>query len=76
MRTTIDVPDDLFVEAERVAAERQVPLALLVAESLRAYLADQGLATTRAAPSLPVLRAPVPAAGVDLADTSRLWELE
>jgi hypothetical protein len=45
-------------------------------ESLRAYLSDQRLRTREEPAPLPVLTAPAPVPGVDLDDTSRLWELE
>jgi len=76
MRTTIDVPEHLLVEAKKLAAERRVPVTRLFEESLRGYLAEQRMARTRSAPPLPVLRDPAPLPGVDLDDTSRLWEIE
>jgi len=41
MRTTIDLPDHLLVDAKKLAAERHVPLTRLLEESLRAYLAEE-----------------------------------
>ena len=76
MRTTIDLPDHLLVDAKKLAAERHVPLTRLLEESLRAYLSDQRLRVREKPTRLPVLTAPAPVAGVDLDDTSRLWELE
>lgn len=76
MRTTIDLPDHLLVDAKKLAAERHVPLTRLLEESLRAYLSEQRLRTREEPPSLPVLTGPRPVAGVDLDDTSHLWELE
>lgn len=77
MRTTIDVPDDLLAEAKRLAAERQLPLTRLFEDSLRFYLTEQRLRQpNEAPPPLPLLRDPVPVAGVDLEDTSRLWEID
>lgn len=76
MRTTIDLPDHLLVDAKKLAAERHVPLTRLLEESLRAYLSDQRLRAREEPAPLPVLTAPAPVAGVDLDDTSRLWELE
>jgi hypothetical protein len=35
MRTTIDVPDDLFTAAKKLAAELRVPLRRLIEEGLR-----------------------------------------
>lgn len=75
MRTTIDIPDHLFVEAKQLAAERHLPLTRLFEDSLRLYLGEQRLRRAQAEPApLPLLRDPVPVAGVDLDDTSRLWE--
>jgi hypothetical protein len=76
MRTTIDLPDHLLVDAKKLAAERHVPLTRLLEESLRAYLSDQRLRTREEPAPLPVLAAPAPVPGVDLDDTSRLWEVE
>jgi hypothetical protein len=70
------VPEHLLVEAKKLAAERHVPVTRLFEESLRAYLAEQRMARTRAVDPLPVLDEPVPAPGIDLDDTSQLWELE
>lgn len=76
MRTTVDLPDHLLVDAKKLAAERHVPLTRLFEESLRAYLAEQR-ETRRQEPSpLPVLEQARPARGLDLDDTSRLWEIE
>ncbi len=76
MRTTIDLPDQLFVDAEKLAAERQIPLTRLLEESLRSYLREQRQRRNKDLTSLPVLADPVPVAGIDLDDTSRLWEVE
>lgn len=76
MRTTIDLPDHLLVDAKKLAAERHIPLTRVLEESLRAYLGEQRLRRREEPPALPLLTEPVPVAGVDLDDTSRLWELE
>lgn len=77
MRTTIDVPDHLLAEAKQLAAERRLPLTRLFEDSLRFYLREQRLKQAQdAPPPLPILRDPVPVAGVDLDDTSRLWEID
>lgn len=76
MRTTIDLPDHLLVDAKKLAAERHIPLTRLLEESLRAFLSqERGRARQEPAP-LPVLTEPAPLPGLDLDDTSRLWELE
>ncbi|HWM93660.1 MAG TPA: hypothetical protein VN493_23080 [Thermoanaerobaculia bacterium] len=77
MRTTIDVPDHLLAEAKELAAERRLPLTRLFEDSLRFYLSQQRLRQIQDVPSpLPLLRDPVPVAGIDLDDTSRLWEID
>jgi hypothetical protein len=76
MRTTIDLPDHLLVDAKKLAAERHVPLTRLLEESLRSYLSEQRLRTREEPIPLPVLADPVPVVGIDLDDTSRLWEVE
>lgn len=76
MRTTIDLPDHLLIDAKKLAAERHVPLTRLLEESLRAYLGEQRLRAQEPPAPLPVLSEPRPVAGLDLDDTSRLWELE
>lgn len=76
MRTTIDLPDHLLVDAKKLAAERHIPLTRVLEESLRAYLVDQRLRSREEPPRLPVLTEPAPVPGVDLDDTSRLWEME
>ena len=76
MRTTIDVPDHLLAEAKQLAAERRLPLTRLFEDSLRFYLREQRLRQGQdPPPPLPVLRDPVPVEGIDLDDTSRLWEI-
>ena len=78
MRTTVDLPEHLLVEAKKLAAERRVPLTRVFEESVRSYLSEQRMraAATPLRPRLPVLRKPALRPGVDLDDTSRLWELE
>ena len=76
MRTTIDLPDHLLVEAKKWAAERRIPLTRLVEESLRSYLSEQRMRRREVPEDLPVLRDAAPLPGVDLDDTSRLWEIE
>lgn len=77
MRTTVDLPEHLLIEAKRLAAVRRVSLTRVFEESVRAYLSEE---RRRAASSvsieLPVLRDPAPAPGVNLNDTSKLWEIE
>ncbi len=77
MRTTIDIPDALLAEAKRLATERRLPLTRLFEDSLRSYLAEQRMRQAQGTPPpLPLLRDPVPVEGIDLGDTSRLWEVD
>lgn len=76
MRTTVDLPDALLVDAKKLAAERHLPLTRVLEESLRAYLGEQRLQALKTPPPLPLLNEPAPVSGVDLDDTSRLWEIE
>ncbi len=76
MRTTIDLPDHLLVDAKKLAAERHMPLTRLLEESLRSYLTDQRLESRPKPEPLPVIVGPTAVVEVDLDDTSRLWELE
>jgi hypothetical protein len=77
MRTTLNLPDHLLVEAKKVAAERRLSLTRLMEESLRRYLAEDR-AERRNMPALrplPVIEGARPVVGVDLDDTSALMEL-
>lgn len=77
MRTTVELPDHLLVAARQLAAERQISLARLFEASLRLYLGERAIQQAPVMPApLPLLRDPVPVAGVNLDDTSQLWELE
>ena len=42
MKTTFDIPEDLLVEAKKLAAELRSPLRELVTDGLRAQLASGG----------------------------------
>lgn len=77
MRTTVVLPEHLLVEAKKLAADRKTSLTRVLEESLRGFLARERAAPrVRPPASLPVLRRPRPARGVDLTDTSRLLETE
>lgn len=78
MRTTVDLPDHLLVEAKQLAAARRIPLTRVLEESLRAYLAQERSNDAGAAsiPALPVVRDARPVRGIDLDDTSALLDLE
>jgi hypothetical protein len=76
MRTTIDIPDHLILEAKQLAAQQRRPLTVLFSESLRAYLADQRQRRPTRSPSFPVNRAAKPCSDLDLTDTSALWSID
>ncbi len=76
MRTTVNVPDHLLLEAKKLSAARRIPLTVIFEESLRLYLAEQRI--RKVEPSgwtLPVCDAGKPVRGVNLHDTSELLEL-
>ena len=77
MRTTVNIPDHLLVEAKKLAATRKTSLASVVADSLRKYLADcrNEEENRKKAIEIPVVRSGRPVEGVDLNDTSALWEM-
>jgi hypothetical protein len=78
MRTTVDLPDHLLVEAKQLAAARRIPLTRVLEESLRAYLAQERVREVEAVPipTLPVVAGARPVRGIDLDDTSALLDLE
>lgn len=76
MRTTVDLPEHLLVEAKKLAAEQRVPLTRVFEESVRSYLSEQRMRRTGTPVELPVPREPALRPGIDLDDTSRLWELK
>ena len=76
MRTTVNIADYLLTDAKRLAASRKTSLAKIVEDSLRKYLAEYRTESSKARESysLPTLTVGDPVAGVDLSDTSELWE--
>jgi len=75
MRTTVEVPDHLLVEAKKLAATRRTSLASVIADSLRQYLAAYRAGDRRRYFDLPIVNAGRPVEGVDLDDTSSLVDL-
>jgi hypothetical protein len=77
MRTTVSLPDHLYVDARRLAAERKTSLTALLEEGLRMLL---GEARKQQPPTqdddLPLIRGPKLRRGIDLTDTSELLEIE
>jgi len=47
MKTTLDLPDELLIEAKKRAAEQRRPLRALMEEGLRLVLRKPGLQTRR-----------------------------
>ncbi len=76
MRTTVDLPSHLLIEAKKLAAVRRTSVTRILEESLRAYIAEERAHPREAAAplGLPVVRGVRPVRGVDLDDTSELLE--
>lgn len=80
MKTTVDIPDDLLVEAKKLAAELRCPLRTLVTEGLRAQLASGGgrkapVTTRRPGPRIGwVTVKGALAPGLDVEDRERMHE--
>lgn len=70
MRTTLIIPDQIFRELKRRAAQRRETLSTLVEETLRRGL-DDSRASEGTLPQLPVHHLGVPS--VDVADRDALW---
>jgi hypothetical protein len=75
MRTTVNLPDNLYVEARKVAAERKTSVTALLEEGLRTVLADARTPRQTGDLTLPLMDGAGLREGVDLTDTSTLWEL-
>ena len=76
MRTTVTVPDPLLVRVKQLAAARRTSVTAIVVESLDRYLASAYAETATSVEPLPTIKRAKPLPGVDLDDTSALWELE
>lgn len=80
MKTTFDIPEELLVEAKKLAAELRRPLRALVTEGLRAQLASGGggrspVAKRRLRPRIHwVTVKGALAPGLDVADRERMHE--
>lgn len=74
MRTTLDINDQLLVEAKRLAASRGVSLKALVEEALRERLHSRGVPSS-AKVRLPTFSGRGLQPGVDLTDSSALLEV-
>jgi hypothetical protein len=76
MRTTVNLPDHIYVEARKLAAERKTSVTALIEEGLRTVLAEaRQRRPPQAGDPLPLMDGGQLREGVDLTDTSSLWEL-
>jgi metal-responsive CopG/Arc/MetJ family transcriptional regulator len=56
MRTTVDIPDDLYRQAETVAASRGIPVRELIVEALRLVLTTPWVAQETRRVRFPLIR--------------------
>jgi len=74
MKTTIDVPDDLLIQAKKRAAELRQPLRTLVAEGLRLRLAQPKRGRRKPGKLRLVTVAGGLPPGLDLSDRTKMHE--
>jgi hypothetical protein len=74
MKTTIDVPDDLLIQAKKRAAELRQPLRALIADGLRLRLAEskEGRRKRRKLRLVTVAGGLLP--GLDLSDRAKMHD--
>lgn len=75
MRTTIHLPDDLFAQAKKIAAESHRTLAAVIEDALRAALAHRRRSSRSAPMKLTTFGKTGLQAAVDLDDTGALLDL-
>jgi hypothetical protein len=75
MRTTVELPDDLFIEAKKLAAELRVPLRNLVEEGLRDRIKTRNRVGQKKGPIRWVTAEGALAADVDLSDRAAMHAL-
>ena len=75
MRTTIHLPDDLFAQAKKLAAESHRTLTAVIEDALRATLARRRRSTRSAPVKLATFGKTGLQPGVDLDDTAALLDL-
>jgi hypothetical protein len=73
MKTTIDVPDDLLIEAKKRAAELRQPLRALIADGLRLRLQQSKRRPKRKKFRLVTVAGGLPP-GLDLKDRAKMHE--
>jgi hypothetical protein len=75
MRTTINLPDDLILQAKKAALEAHTTLTEIIGDALRAALAKRRRKTPRKEFKLTTFGKGGVLPGVDLDDTSALLDL-
>ena len=73
MKTTVDLPDDLLIEAKKRAAEQRRPLRSLLADGLRAEL-DKGRSERRGRKTVRWVTSPGGLPAVDISDRVKMRE--
>jgi hypothetical protein len=76
MKTTVDLPDDLFIAAKKRAAELRQPLRTLIERGLRAEI-GRSIVPSRKAKPVAIRWVTVPGglpAGVDVSDRSAMHD--
>ena len=73
MKTTIDVPDDLLIEAKKRAAELRQPLRALIADGIRLRLQESRRRPKRKKFHLVTVAGGLPP-GLDLKDRAKMHE--
>ena len=73
MKTTLDLPDELFIAAKKRAAEERRPLRDLVASSLRAHLQAPATRRRKATIKWVSVRGGLPE-GLDVADRNAMHD--
>jgi hypothetical protein len=73
MKTTVDLPDDLLIEAKKRAAEQRRPLRSLLADGLRAEL-DKGRSERRGKKKVRWVTSPGGLPAVDISDRAKMHE--
>lgn len=74
MKTTIELPDEILIEAKRRAAAERRPLRALIAEGLRRVLADPEPGAARRRKKIAWVTAPGGLPPVDVADREALHD--
>jgi hypothetical protein len=73
MKTTVDLPDDLLIQAKKRAAELRQPLRALIADGLRLRLKESGMRRKRRKLRFVTVAGGLPP-GLDLKDRAKMHE--